>query len=82
MAKLSNGGAGTLRRGGRRPPSWLRRVAAPSLLVGALAGWQLARVTSMPDLVVFLLAWCVGLALAYWTFVIWRIVFAMGQGEG
>lgn len=82
MAKLSNAGAGTLRRGGRRLPPWLRRVAAPSLLVGALAGWQLARVTSMPDLVVFLLAWCVGLALAYWTFVIWRIVFAMGRGEG
>lgn len=82
MAKLSNDGTGTLRRGGRRLPSWLRRVAAPALLVGTLAAWQLARVTSMPDLVVFLLAWCVGLALAYWTVVIWRIVFAMGQGEG
>lgn len=82
MAKFSNGGMGTVRDGPWRSPVWLRRVAAPLLLVAALVGWQLARVTSMPDAVVFVLAWCVGLALAYWTFVIWRIVFAMGRGEG
>ena len=60
-----------------QPALWRSRTLWLPLLLGGFTIWQATRAESVPQFFTSLLLWTLGLALAYWTIVIWHIVFSI-----
>ena len=56
---------------------WRSRTLGLTLLISGLVVWRALEAGSVSQFFVSTLLWLIGLAFAYWTIVIWDIVFSM-----